>query len=88
MASLLSTGRRRSLRILLPLGFDENFDSIQMGISRKQWAGKDSNLRRHSRQIYSLLHLTALVPALNFKSELEVRIELTTDGLQNRCSTS
>ncbi len=29
------------------------------------WAGKDSNLRRHSRQIYSLLRLTASLPAQN-----------------------
>ena len=52
------------------------------------WGEKDSNLRRHSRQIYSLLHLTALVSPLNLKTELEVGIEPTTYGLQNRCSTS
>ena len=31
--------------------------------TKKCWAGKDSNLRRHSRQIYSLLRLTASLPA-------------------------
>ena len=31
------------------------------------WAGRDSNPRRQSQQVYSLLHLTALVPAQAFK---------------------
>jgi hypothetical protein len=36
---------------------------------RKWWGEKDSNLRRQSRQIYSLLHLTALVsPPKNLKT--------------------
>ena len=35
-----------------------------LNVKALAWAGKDSNLRRRSRQIYSLLHLTALVPAL------------------------
>ncbi len=33
------------------------------------WRGKDSNLRRLSRQIYSLLPLTARVPLQNKKLE-------------------
>ena len=40
------------------------------------WAGKDSNLRRRSRQIYSLLHLTALVPALYNAETTKLRIVL------------
>ena len=38
---------------------------------RKCWGEKDSNLRRQSRQLYSLLHLTALVSPL--KSNLSWR---------------
>ena len=30
------------------------------------WGGEDSNLRRLSQQIYSLPHLTALVPPHNW----------------------
>ena len=30
--------------------------------SHKQWAGKDLNLRRQSRQIYSLVRLTTSLP--------------------------
>ncbi len=30
--------------------------------SRKDWRGQDSNLRRHSRQIYSLIPLAAREP--------------------------
>ena len=33
--------------------------------TQKNWRGKDSNLRRLSRQIYSLLPLTARVPLQN-----------------------
>src|SRR2546427_9578176 len=38
----------------------------QLSYSRKQkwWRGKDSNLRRHSRQIYSLLPLATREPLL------------------------
>src|SRR5207245_9513965 len=40
----------------------------QLSYSRKQkwWRGKDSNLRRHSRQIYSLLPLATREPLLYF----------------------
>ncbi len=35
---------------------------------KKQWVGEDSNLRRHSRQIYSLLRLTTSLPTPDLKS--------------------
>ena len=41
----------------------------------KWWAGKDSNLRRHSRQIYSLLRLTASLPAQKINEELKIKNE-------------
>ena len=34
------------------------------------WREKDSNLRRHSRQIYSLIPLTAREPHQNFRAPL------------------
>ena len=34
------------------------------------WWEKDSNLRRHSRQIYSLIPLTAREPHQNFRAPL------------------
>ncbi len=34
------------------------------------WRGEDSNLRRLSRQIYSLVPLTAREPLLRIKSEI------------------
>ena len=45
--------------------FPKKFNSAPKGGGVKLWSGKDSNLRRQSRQIYSLLHLTALVPDRN-----------------------
>src|SRR3989338_4058579 len=44
---------------VLPLNYTRKY-SYQLSVI--SWRGKDSNLRRHSRQIYSLLHLTALEP--------------------------
>ncbi len=49
------------------------------------WAGKDSNLRRHRRQIYSLLPLATRVPAHSL--EPTRGIEPPTASLQVRCST-
>ncbi len=42
--------------------------------SKNVWGEKDSNLRRHSRQIYSLIHLTALVSPLNNHTKNERKL--------------
>ena len=47
---------------------------------------KDSNLRRRSRQIYSLLPLATREPLHMSSLELAMGIEPATCGLQNRCS--
>jgi hypothetical protein len=57
----------------------------------KVWRGKDSNLRRLSRQIYSLLPLTAREPLRHWirgeQVELAKGLEPPTASLQMRCST-
>ena len=51
------------------------------------WRGEDSNLRRLSRQIYSLIPLTTREPH-HFFLEPIPRIERRTFSLQVRCSTN
>ena len=46
---------------VLPL-YDVRTSCSQTITSKKWWRGQDSNLRRLSRQIYSLIPLTAWVP--------------------------
>jgi hypothetical protein len=46
---------------VLPL-YDARTNCSQTITSKKWWRGQDSNLRRLSRQIYSLIPLTAWVP--------------------------
>ena len=53
---------------ILPL----NYTRVPTNKPNKNWRGKDSNLRRLSRQIYSLLPLTARVPLQN---ELGILLE-------------
>ena len=53
---------------VLPL----NYTRAPTNKPNKNWRGKDSNLRRLSRQIYSLLPLTARVPLQN---ELGILLE-------------
>ena len=50
------------------------------------WWGKDSNLRRHSRQIYSLIPLTAWVP--HPKNSLLIRLIPIQNRLPFRPNTS
>ncbi len=55
------------------------------------WGGEDSNLRRLSRQIYSLIPLTTREPPLtkpNFPMELARGLEPPTCWLQISCSTN
>ena len=54
---------------------------------KKWWRGQDSNLRRLSRQIYSLLPLTAWVPLQRLMVPT-AGIELATYWLQVSCSTN
>ena len=59
------------------------------------WAGQDSNLRRHNQQIYSLPHLTALVPThfdfrfkiLDFRFIINFKIcNLKSEIILSRCA--
>ena len=52
------------------------------------WIGLDSNQRRRSRQIYSLLPLATREPIHIKQMELETGLEPATSSLQVRCSTS
>ncbi len=58
---------------VLPLNYTRTCFSVLCLLFILEWRGKDSNLRRQSRQIYSLIPLTAREPlqknlALNFAS--------------------
>ncbi len=41
-------------------------ETLPLSYTRIRWRGKDSNLRRQSRQIYSLIPLAAREPLLYF----------------------
>jgi hypothetical protein len=58
----------------------------QLSYSRKQnwWRGKDSNLRRHSRQIYSLLPLATREPLL-FSLNTALSLALPTSNRRYLC---
>src|SRR5215216_636569 len=64
---------------LFPLRIDSYLKKFSLGrlaARREEWRGKDSNLRRHSRQIYSLLPLAAREP-LRTKLAILARKPLT-----------
>ncbi len=49
---------------VLPLNYTRFSHGHSHRLTEKWWRGKDSNLRRLSRQIYSLIPLTAREPLL------------------------
>ena len=65
---------------------DVNLYRLECNLLRKWWRGLDSNQRRRSRQIYSLLPLATREPLHMVLMELAMGIEPATCGLQNRCS--
>ena len=50
-------------------------------LPRRMWEGEDSNLRRLSQQIYSLPHLTALVPSQRADRRIRTADQLITNQL-------
>ena len=56
---------------VLPLNYTrDNTDPWDSVFSTLWWRGKDSNLRRQSRQIYSLIPLTAREPLLQYERRI------------------
>jgi hypothetical protein len=55
---------------VLPLNYTRTQKNNQAKNTLKKWRGEDSNLRRLSRQIYSLVPLTAREPLRKIKQAI------------------